>query len=330
MSSFVVPTAPDLSTYGGLERIAGVLAMELARMGHSVTLYAAEGSRCPGCRVVEAAPPSPRSELEVDPEVVGCEVIFDHSHTKITRRYTGPARLVWTIHDWQNWPPMGAPRAMVESMVGSSRVVWVSPSRAHAEHLQDIYGVDPVVINHGLPPELYSPRPKDGSLAFLARMQWFKGPMKFIEYCRRWRRRCVMMGDDVMIPRYDLPFAAMVMHRAAREGVEYLGQVPYAEAMERVARASVLVSPLSPRYGEVFGLNLIEAMLSGTPVLTTESVSPEVVPPGTGLRVREGELMDVDPAELERFDPEGVRRIAVERFSSRRMALEYLRAVGEE
>ena len=45
-------------TYGGLEGIVADLASELAKLGHDVTVFAADGSRVQGCRLVKLGSPA--------------------------------------------------------------------------------------------------------------------------------------------------------------------------------------------------------------------------------------------------------------------------------
>jgi glycosyltransferase involved in cell wall biosynthesis len=86
---------------------------------------------------------------------------------------------------------------------------------------------------------------------------------------------------------------------------------------------------------EPFGLVMVEAMLSGTPVVASRRGSvPELVSSTTGR------ILDLNPSgiptpdelklweqalrEVEALDPEAIRREAVSRFSHHRMAESYL------
>jgi glycosyltransferase involved in cell wall biosynthesis len=53
-------------TYGGLEQVVADLASVLVRLGHDVTLFAADGSRVQGCHLVELGPPALETGIHVD------------------------------------------------------------------------------------------------------------------------------------------------------------------------------------------------------------------------------------------------------------------------
>jgi glycosyltransferase involved in cell wall biosynthesis len=93
-----------------------------------------------------------------------------------------------------------------------------------------------------------------------------------------------------------------------------------------IARARALLFPI--QWEEPFGLVMIEALLSGVPVLATaRGAAQEVVEDGiTGI------LCD-DPTELvaaarvadKLFDRDRIREVSRRRWSAERMAREYLR-----
>jgi glycosyltransferase involved in cell wall biosynthesis len=56
ISTPYLKTPPE--TYGGLEQIVADLASVLTKLGHDVTVFAANGSRVPGCHLVELGPPA--------------------------------------------------------------------------------------------------------------------------------------------------------------------------------------------------------------------------------------------------------------------------------
>ena len=78
------------------------------------------------------------------------------------------------------------------------------------------------------------------------------------------------------------------------------------------------------RWNEPFGLTLIEAMASGTPVLgTRRGALPEIVTPDTGaLGHTLEELVALRPS-IERIDPEACRARVISGFSHRVMANRY-------
>jgi glycosyltransferase involved in cell wall biosynthesis len=107
-------------------------------------------------------------------------------------------------------------------------------------------------------------------------------------------------------------------------GVEFLGEVGGADKYKLLGEAVALLNPI--QWMEPFGLVMIEAMATGTPVVATPMGSaPEIIDDGvTGyLAPSSGELVRLLPhaAELDRAT---VRAQAEERFSTERMVDDHL------
>jgi glycosyltransferase involved in cell wall biosynthesis len=90
-------------------------------------------------------------------------------------------------------------------------------------------------------------------------------------------------------------------------------------------RARALIYPI--QQGEPFGLVLIEAMMCGTPVLARPvGAVPEIVDDGvTGFLSNHPEAWFAAVKRIDELDRRAIRWIAEQRFSSQRMARDYLR-----
>ncbi|HET7321291.1 MAG TPA: glycosyltransferase, partial [Longimicrobiaceae bacterium] len=118
-----------------------------------------------------------------------------------------------------------------------------------------------------------------------------------------------------VLPRFDQPH------------VTFVGCVGTEEKRPLLRDARALLMPIT--WDEPFGLVMIEAMLSGCPVVAYPRGSvPELVEDGvTGFVVRDAEEMTdvVRPGgPLDRFDRARCRERAVERFGRDRMVEEHL------
>jgi glycosyltransferase involved in cell wall biosynthesis len=109
-----------------------------------------------------------------------------------------------------------------------------------------------------------------------------------------------------------------------RRGLRFVGSVDGDQKAELLAGAACLWMPAL--WDEPFGLTLVEAMMSGTPVLgTRRGALPEVITEEVGVL---GDTLD-DLVRLRaavtRCDPHACRARAERWFSHTRMAEEYVR-----
>jgi glycosyltransferase involved in cell wall biosynthesis len=111
--------------------------------------------------------------------------------------------------------------------------------------------------------------------------------------------------------------------------IEYLGELSTADKYKLLGDAIALLNPI--QWPEPFGLVMIEALATGTPVVATPSgAAPEIVEDGVTGFLRDGvpELTAClrDVAGLER---EACRRAAMTRFSTGRMVADHLDLYGQ-
>jgi glycosyltransferase involved in cell wall biosynthesis len=179
-------------------------------------------------------------------------------------------------------------------------------------------------IYHGLPLDRLAPtyEPRGGYLAFLGRISPDKRPDRAIAVA-------TALGLPLRIAAKidkadEAYFRETVSPLLGRHGVEFVGEIDECEKARFLGEARALLFPID--WPEPFGLVMIEAMACGTPVLGFRCGSvPEVVDD----RLTGRTVATVD--EVNRLDRRAVRRRFEERFSSRRMANDYLdvyRSVG--
>ena len=108
--------------------------------------------------------------------------------------------------------------------------------------------------------------------------------------------------------------------------IQYVGRVDGEAKSRLLGGARALIYPLeSP---EPFGLVMIEAMLSGTPVAALSlGAVPEVVDYGvTGFYAKDLDHLVALMPDVLRLERMVIRRTAEQKFSARRMATEYAAA----
>lgn len=276
--------------YGGIERVVVALAKGLAEWGHRVSLIAAKGSRVPEV-----------SLIPVDPKVLngpsfsyapyipaGADIL----HTHFAPKTPPPLPHLWTLH-----------YNLRDGVVPPANTVFVS--RDHAARSGRV-----AFVHNGLDPADFDfRRDKDSYDLFLGRLHSVKGYQWAIEGTRRLGRRLIVAGG---------------WRPSLSRSLRYIGSVDGAEKRQLLAGARLLWMPAL--WEEPFGLTLIEAMFSGTPILgTRRGALPEVVTSEVGeLGNTLDELVELAP-RAERKDPEACRSRAVTHFSHLVMAEEYTR-----
>ncbi len=281
-----------VTKYGGTQRIVVYLARGLAAAGHRVTLLAHPGSSVPEATVVEVParrPPDPPIDLR--PWLPrGAEVLLAFAPI------AGPAELPWIRSLHGNRPPgtRSAPNTLFLSRDHAAR---------HGATAFVYNGIDPAEFR-------FNPAKGDHDL-FLGRLHQVKGYRWALEGTRRAGRRLVLAGG---------------WRPSLRRSVRYVGKVGGARKAELLAEAACLWMPAL--WDEPFGLTLIEAMVSGTPVLgTRRGALPEVVAPSVGaLGDTLDELVSLR-ASIDGIDPSACRAWVERHFTHHVMAGEYVRVV---
>jgi glycosyltransferase involved in cell wall biosynthesis len=276
--------------YGGTQRMVVWLARGLAAAGHRVTLIAGEGSRVPEASLVPVDVGAARR-----PE-------FD------IRRLLPPG-----LDAMITYAPLRARPEMpwLRVVPGNWKAGSTAPpnavflSRDHAAR----HGSKAFVYNGLDPAEFRYRREKDDYDLFLGRLHASKGYRLAVAGAKRLGRRLVLAGG------WRLSFSRYV---------RYVGNVGGVRKAELLAGARTLWMPAL--WDEPFGITLIEALVSGTPVLGTRRGSlPEIVPPEVGaLGDTLDQLVELHPG-LGRIAPEVCRAWVERHFTHHVMAEGYLR-----
>jgi glycosyltransferase involved in cell wall biosynthesis len=309
---------------GSIESIVYSLAVQLTHAGHEVTVFAAAGSTAP-CEVVETLPGT-YGRNGAPPDWHLCEMAnlcaaversdeFDviHSHAYL-----------WGI-PFQRIARCPMAHTLHVAAYHDSAALWRLSPDARVTALSEwqwrgFPSLTPAaVIPHGVDETQHTFRPGGGAYAcFLGRFIPGKGVLRAIAAARALDLRLLLAG-----PRneyYDLRVAPEVDGR----GVEYVGPVEGADRDALLGDASVLLYPVEQP--EPFGLVLIEAMASGTPVAAHAiGAAPEIVDEGlTGFTVTPNGDFEGAVRNALTLDRTAVRARAVARFSAREMAARYI------
>jgi glycosyltransferase involved in cell wall biosynthesis len=315
--------------YGGTELVVYELADGLVRMGHDVELFATGDSRTRATlRSLYAEtqwPPDPLADLNHVSwamEEIGLRGPFDviHAHSAAAlacARFVPGSPMVYTIHHARDESLSAFYRHFPEA-----HYIAISEDQRCREvplrHIQ--------VIHHGLDPARYQCSSSLGAyVCFIGRYSRVKGPHTAIDVARD-ARVVIRMAGEVHQPD-ELWADVELRPRLAQPHVAELGPIGIAVKARLLARARALLAPIE--WNEPFGLVLIEAMLSGCPVVAFPMGSvPELVEEGlTGFIATSPAHMTelIRPGgAVDRFDRARCRERASERFSAERMVADHV------
>ena len=314
--------------YGGIEWVVALLADGLADRGHDTTLYASGGSTT-RAKLVTVFDDPPGARFIGDPwydtvhavtayrQASSYDIIHDHSGL------IGPAvgafvdvPVVHTLHG-----PFTDQAKRIYGLL-SDRLHYVAISDAQRASYPDLSYAG--TVHNGIDVNLYPFRAeKEDFLLFLGRINREKGPELAVEVAHRTGRKLVMAikkaeafeeeyWDSVVAPRLD-------------GTEEIIGEITVEEKAGLLARAAAVLFPI--QWPEPFGLVMIEAMATGTPVISfANGAAPEVIVDGkTGFLVNTLDEMCAAVERAKEIRPQDCRAHVEAYFSADAMVEGYLR-----
>jgi glycosyltransferase involved in cell wall biosynthesis len=328
-----IPVPPP--AYGGIEVVIDQLCSALVRRGNDVTLFAAPGSRSEATIVAPLDDPHPEeiehSLYESDhvarafemidagaPGGVPYDVIHDNcgfASVAMADRIEAP--IVHTIHG-----PVDGPCVSDFYAHHGHKVSAVALSEAQAQKAPAGLRVEAVIPN----PIDVSAWPlvgkKDDYLLWIGRMTDGKGPQRALQVARRCHARLLLAGP--IQPGQEEFFESEVEPHLDAAAVTYIGEVGGRRKQELFANARALLMPI--RWPEPFGMVMVEALATGTPVIAfPEGSAPEIVEEGVGgFLVDDEDEMAAAVERVASIDPRDCRESA-RRFDCDRVAASYER-----
>lgn len=312
--------------YGGTEEVIDVLATGLLAAGHDVRLFATGDSTCQVERFhvlpraerarMGAAIPELYHTLSAYEAFGDREIIHDHT---IAGLFAGSrqerARIVTTSHG----PFTDELLRIYQAVQDRVAVVAISEDQASRSQGLDIAGV----IHHGLDPDAYDFGAEPGGyLLFLGRMSPDKGVHRAARVARASGRRLLIAAK--MHEPLEHQYFEDKVRPLLGDDVVFVGEADRDAKKELLASADALINPI--RWPEPFGLVMIEALASGTPVVAfSEGSVPEIVADGVNGFVCRDEFGMMEALNrLPEIDRRVCRRSFEERFSVQRMVADHI------
>jgi glycosyltransferase involved in cell wall biosynthesis len=311
--------------YGPWERVVSILTEGLAARGLEVTLFATADS-VTAARLQAVVPRGYSEDSSIDPKV--------HEGLHIASAFERAADFD-VLHNHFDFLPLTYSRLVSTPVVttihgfSSERIVPVFKAYNDIGHYVAISEADrhpdltyAATIHHGIPLNEFTLRTEPGDyLLFFSRIHPDKGAREAVELARRTGQKLVIAG----IVHDEAYFRSWVEPFVDGERIRYVGSVGPAERDALLGGATALVHLVG--FEEPFGLSVVEAMATGTPVIAYPRGSlPELIVDGvTGFLVPNIETAVEALEGLAGLDRRACRAHVEARFSAERMVDDYVR-----
>jgi glycosyltransferase involved in cell wall biosynthesis len=315
--------------YGGTERIVHYLTEELLRLGHRVTLFASGDSET-NAELVAVTGQALRLDVNCEdglaPHIVQIQEVLeranqfdiihfhtDYLHFPISQNFRVPH--LTTLHG-----KLSIPELQIVYNKFKNPVVSISNDQRkplpQANFIATVY--------HGLPADLHKAGKGNGEyLAFLGRISPEKGIDKAIEWALTsgYRLKIAAKVDRIDKEYFETKIKPLLHHPL----IEFIGEINEKQKTDFLGNALALLFPIN--WNEPFGIVLIEAMACGTPVIAHGIGSvPEIIEHGVNGYIVNETREAVECIHQAKFiDRNEIRRVFENRFSSKRMAADYLK-----
>jgi glycosyltransferase involved in cell wall biosynthesis len=291
---------PMLVPSGSGYMIHDLLAKGLAELGHDVFYLLRNGA-------VKPLPPGVKlvSKIPVDAHVLHTHA--QHDDDLIKERKWGRKPWVTTCHlDL-------ASRGHQRSPTGLN---WIFVSRTLAQ----LHGRNRYVLN-GIDPSMYIfSETKDDYFLFMSTMDWGtkKGLDVVLSLAAALGFKLVVAGSG-----RDYESIERVAEMCRRVNAVYVGDVKGTKKAELLAGARAFLFPT--KVDEAFGLGMVEALMSGTPVICSDrGACPEIISPDVGFVCKKEDDYVAAINNIASIPPVACRKKAMKDYHYLRMASDYV------
>jgi len=308
--------------YGGTELVVDNIARELSLRGHKVLVLGVKPSnvsvRYELVSVFERPVKRPGilHKLRYSWRLLLESKNFDVIHIHV--QWLTPIATI--IKKMQSKPVLLTLHADPSNLISRFNIPLVAISESQRRRLENRGIKVATVIYNGIDIDKYPFRlEKEDFFVYLGRIDETKGVHIAVEASRKCNERLVIMGPATN-PRY---FELYIKPFIDNKSITYLGEVDFKTKIEYLSRARALLYPV--QYEEFFGIAMVEALATGTPVIGFPRGSvAEIVREGiTGYLVRNAEEICKAMKHVDELDKRECRKDVEEKFSSKAMAEKY-------
>jgi glycosyltransferase involved in cell wall biosynthesis len=324
---FAVPPAG----YGGIELMAYNLARELQERGHQVTVICRQGSQGP-FETVALAPESWSGDLGTKNHKAREELFLYRAYDFIQRRAFD------VVHDHSGLTGIlvaaaARPQPPVVATIHGDLTEHEGEFLAAVDHRVHMVAISKAqqalvagvewrgAVYNAIDAEVYKPitnrQEKEEYLVTLARISPDKAQHLAIDMAKRLNVRLVLAGK---IDRGAEEYFEKEIKPHLGDQITWCENVQGDEKAQLLAKAKAMVFPI--QWEEPFGLAMVEAMVSGTPVLAmSRGAATELVEPGiTGWLAEDVDGLVEGYERLDEIDLERCVKHASKRFGPVQMA----------
>jgi len=280
--------------------IHDLMARGIAELGHEVFYLVRRGAeKTPPPGVTLVSNPIPDADI--------LHIISDRDAELIEEREASRKPWVATCH--LDLKARGLARSV-------STENWIFVSRTLAQ----LFGRDRYVWNGIDPDEYIFSEAKDDYLLFMSTMDWGtqKGLDVVLELSERMGFKLVVAGTGESYERI-----ASVQEMCRKINASYVGDVRGKEKAELLAGAKAFLFPT--KVDEAFGLGMVEALMSGTPVICSDKgACPEIITPDVGFVCRDMDDYVAAVGRIAEISPQICRDKAMRDYHYRRMSAGYV------
>jgi glycosyltransferase involved in cell wall biosynthesis len=272
----------------------------LAELGHHVFYLLHKGSDKPLPEGVTLV-----SEPVLDVDV--CHTISDHDNELVRQWQALGKPWVTTCHL--------DPRARGNARANATEN-WIFVSRTLAQ----LYDSDRYVLNGIDPAEYIFSDSKDDYLLFMSTMDWGmqKGLDVVLSLAGKHGFKVVVAGTG-----NDWDSIYRVTELCREVNATYVGDVRGRAKAKLLAGAKALLFPT--KLDEAFGLGIVEALMSGTPVICSDKgACPEIISPDVGFVCRDESEYVAAANTVASISPRACRDKAMRNYHYLRMAADYV------